>query len=84
MTFGVDGGRFAAVGHGLDVMVLGAAGKGGVLPLTPKSGHRRAAEGVEFSWRWNVDSIAMDLKVIWEMSDWYVFAKKTRVLVVST
>ena len=34
----------------------------------PKSGHRRAAEGMEFPWRWNVGTIAMDLKVIWEMS----------------
>ena len=42
MTFGVDGGRFAAVGHGLDVMVLGAAGKGGSSALDPKV---RSSEG---------------------------------------
>ena len=35
----------------------------------PKSGHRRAAKGMEFPWRCNVDTIAMDLKVSWEMSD---------------
>jgi hypothetical protein len=34
----------------------------------PKSGHRGAAEGMGFPWRWYVDTIAMDLKVIWEMS----------------
>ena len=34
----------------------------------PKSGHRRAAKGMEFPWRCNVDTIAMDLKVSWEMS----------------
>jgi|TARA_Y100000294_G_scaffold101451_2_gene94202 hypothetical protein len=27
-----------------------------------------AAKGMEFLWRWNVDTIAMDSKVIWEMS----------------
>ena len=35
----------------------------------PKSGHRRAAKGMEFPWRCNVDTIAMDLKVSWEMSE---------------
>ena len=34
-----------------------------------KVGHRRAAKGMEFPWRCNVDTIAMDLKVSWEMSD---------------
>ena len=34
----------------------------------PKSGHRRAGKGMEFPWRCNVDTIAMDLKVSWEMS----------------
>ena len=34
----------------------------------PKSGHRRAAKGMEFPWRCNVDTIAMDLKVSWEIS----------------
>ena len=34
----------------------------------PKSGHRRAGKGREFPWRCNVDTIAMDLKVSWEMS----------------
>ena len=29
---------------------------------------RRAAKGMEFPWRCNVDTIAMDLKVSWEMS----------------
>ena len=32
----------------------------------PKSGHRRAAKGMEFPWRCNVDTIAMDLKVSWK------------------
>ena len=34
----------------------------------PKSGHRRAGKGREFPWRCNVDTIAVDLKVSWEMS----------------
>jgi hypothetical protein len=28
-----------------------------------------AAEGMQFSWRWNGDTISMNLEVIWEMSD---------------
>ena len=35
---------------------------------TPKSGHWMAAEGMEFSWRWNGVTISLDLGVIWEMS----------------
>ena len=34
----------------------------------PKSGHRVAAKGVQFSWRWNGGTISLNLRVIWEMS----------------
>ena len=33
-----------------------------------KVGSSEAAKGMEFPWRCNVDTIAMDLKVSWEMS----------------
>ncbi len=35
---------------------------------SPKSGHRMAAEGMQFSWRWNGSTISLNLRVIWEMS----------------
>ena len=35
---------------------------------SPKSGHRMAAEGMPFPWRWNGDTISLNLGVIWEMS----------------
>ncbi len=35
---------------------------------SPKSGHRMAAEGIPFSWRWHGDMISLNLRVIWEMS----------------
>ncbi len=34
----------------------------------PKSGHRKAAEGMQFPWRWNGDTISTNLDVIWGMS----------------
>ncbi len=34
-----------------------------------KSGHRMAAEGMQFPWRWNGGTISLNLGVIWEMSD---------------
>ncbi len=36
---------------------------------SPKSGHRMAAEGMEFPWRWTGGTISTNLDVIWEMSD---------------
>ncbi len=36
---------------------------------SPKSGHRMAAEGMEFSWRWDGGTISLNLRVIWGMSD---------------
>ncbi len=38
---------------------------------SPKSGHRMAAEGMQFSWRWNGGKIFLNLRVIWEMSGEY-------------
>ncbi len=35
---------------------------------SPRSGHRMAAEGMSFPWRWNGDTISLNLGVIWEMS----------------
>ncbi len=35
---------------------------------TPKSGHRMAAEGMPFPWRWNGGTIYTVLDVIWGMS----------------
>ncbi len=35
---------------------------------SPKSGHRMAAEGMPFPWRWNGGTISTDLDVIWGMS----------------
>ncbi len=35
---------------------------------SPKSGHRMAAEGMPFPWRWNGSTISTDLDVIWGMS----------------
>jgi hypothetical protein len=35
---------------------------------SPKSGHWIAAEGMQFSWRWNGGTIPLNLGVIWEMS----------------
>ena len=35
---------------------------------SPKSGHRMAAEGMPFSWRWNGGTIFPNLDVIWGMS----------------
>jgi hypothetical protein len=43
----------------------------------PKSGHRMAAEGMPFSWRWNGDTISLNLGVIWGMSDQAVAAMDT-------
>ena len=34
---------------------------------SPKSGYRMAAEGMQFSWRWNGGAIPLILWVIWEM-----------------
>ena len=34
----------------------------------PKSGHRMAAEGMPFPWRWNDDTISQNLDVIWGTS----------------
>ena len=31
-----------------------------------------AAEGMQFSWRWNGGAIFLNLGVIWEMSEQYV------------
>ncbi len=36
---------------------------------SPKSGHRMAAEGMQFPWRWNGGTIFLNVGVIWEMSD---------------
>ncbi len=36
---------------------------------SPKSGHRMAAEGMPFPWRWNAGTISTVLDVIWGMSD---------------
>ncbi len=33
-----------------------------------KSGHRMAAEGMPFPWRWDGGTISLNLGVIWEMS----------------
>ena len=35
---------------------------------SPQSGHRMAAEGVPFLWRWNGGTISTVLEVIWGMS----------------
>ena len=35
---------------------------------SPKSGRRMAAEGMQFSWRWNDGTMSPNLGVIWEMS----------------
>ena len=35
---------------------------------SPKPGHRMAAEGIPFPWRWNGSTISTDLDVIWGMS----------------
>ncbi len=35
---------------------------------SPKSGHRMAAEGMQFSWWWNGGTISLNLGIIWEMS----------------
>ena len=40
----------------------------------PKSGHRMAAEGMQFSWRWNGGTTSLNLGVIWGMSDQAVAA----------
>ena len=34
----------------------------------PKLRHRMAAEGMQFPWRWNGDTVSLNLGVIWEMS----------------
>ena len=36
---------------------------------SPKSGHRMAAEGIQFPWRGNGSTISTDLDGIWGMSD---------------
>ena len=41
-------------------MGAGAGGSGGLAP--------GAAEGMQFSWRWNGGTISPNLGVIWEMS----------------
>ena len=38
---------------------------------SPESGHRMAAEGMPFPWRWNGSTISTDLDVIWGMSGSY-------------
>ena len=35
---------------------------------SPESGHRMAAEGMPFPWRWDGGTISMVLDVIWGMS----------------
>ncbi len=35
---------------------------------SPKSGHRMATDGMQFSWRWNGGTISTVLDVIWGMS----------------
>ncbi len=35
---------------------------------SPKSGHRMAAEGMQFPWRWYGGTIFLNLGDIWEMS----------------
>ncbi len=40
---------------------------------SPESGYRMAAEGMQFSWRWNGGTISPNLGVIWEMSVEYFF-----------
>ncbi len=35
---------------------------------SPRSGHRMAAEGMQFPRRWNGGTISLNLGVIWEMS----------------
>ena len=35
---------------------------------SPKSGHRMAAQGMQFPWRWIGDTISPNLGVIWETS----------------
>ena len=35
---------------------------------SPESGHRMAAEGMPFPWRWNGSTISTDSDVIWGMS----------------
>ena len=35
---------------------------------SPRSGHRMAAEVMQFPWRWNGGMISANLEVIWEMS----------------
>jgi hypothetical protein len=35
---------------------------------SPESGHRMAAEGMPFPWRWNAGAISTNLDVVWGMS----------------
>ena len=37
-------------------------------PRCPKSGHRMAAEGMQFSWGWSGGTISANLELNWEMS----------------
>ncbi len=36
---------------------------------SPKSGHRMAAKGMQFHWRWFSGTISTNLDVIWGMSE---------------
>ena len=44
---------------------------------SPESGHRMAAEGIQFPWRGNGSTISTDLDVIWGMSDKVGYGKRT-------
>ena len=39
---------------------------------SPEPGHRMAAEGMPFPWRWNGGAISTDLKGIWGMSAYWI------------
>ena len=40
---------------------------------SPKSSHQMAAEGIQFTWRWNGDTNFLDSGVIWELSIEFAF-----------
>ena len=44
---------------------------------SPRSGHRMAAEGVQFPWRWGGGTISTNLNGIWGMSaKWSTFYER--------
>jgi hypothetical protein len=45
---------------------------------SPKSGHRMAAEGLPFPWRWDGGTISLNLEVIWGMSVKFFRSGSTR------